>query len=190
MKSGFYTHRRQMAEITLTVPFTDFPSWGTSSELEAGKAVDSPTVGSKEEAAMLPSGSERGSSSSKRRGEVDGGGDSELEAGARGDSPGFGQLNSPSHPFFGMVPGTSLFFLKKCNSLIYFFCRRSPIQKSVGRVTKKAQLTFFFDKRKTRNFFLGVGCVTKKLQVAYHTFSSFFFHTRLTPKKNKRLTPN
>ena len=49
----------------LTLPFTDFPSWGTSSELEAGKARDSPTVGSEEGAAMLPSGSERGSSSSK-----------------------------------------------------------------------------------------------------------------------------
>ena len=46
----------------LTLPFTDFPSWGTSSELEAGKGRDAPTVGSEEEAAMLPSGSERGSS--------------------------------------------------------------------------------------------------------------------------------
>ena len=55
---------------------------------------------------MLPSGSKRGSSSSKRRGEVDGGRDSELEAGAGGDSVGFQQLTSPSHPFSGMVPGT------------------------------------------------------------------------------------
>ena len=90
----------------LTLPFTDFPSWGTSSELEAGKAGNSPTVGSEEEAAMLPSGSERASSSSKRRGEVDGGRDSRLEAGGGGDSPGFQQVNSFSHPFSGMVPGT------------------------------------------------------------------------------------
>ena len=55
---------------------------------------------------MLPSGSERGSSSSKRRGKIDGGGDSELEAGAGGDSPGFQQVTSFSHPFSGMVPGT------------------------------------------------------------------------------------
>ena len=61
----------------LTLPFIDFPSWGTSSELEAGKAGDSPTVGFEEEAAMLPSGSKRGSSSSKRRGEV-------KEVGGRG----------------------------------------------------------------------------------------------------------
>ena len=52
----------------LTLPFTDFPSVGTSSELEVGKAGESPTVGSEEEAAMLPSRSERGSSSSKRKG--------------------------------------------------------------------------------------------------------------------------
>ena len=50
------------------LPLTDFPSWGTSSESEAGKAGDSPTVGSEEEAAMLPSGSERGASSSKKKG--------------------------------------------------------------------------------------------------------------------------
>ena len=90
----------------ITLPFTDFPSWGTSLELEAGKAGDSPIVGSEEEAAMLPSSSERGSSSSKRRGEVDGGGDSGLEARAGGDSPGFHQVTSPSHPFSKMVPGT------------------------------------------------------------------------------------
>ena len=47
------------------MPFTDTPSWGTSLELEAGRAANSPTVGSQEEAAMLPLGSERGSSSSK-----------------------------------------------------------------------------------------------------------------------------
>ena len=52
----------------LTLPFTDFPSGGTSSELEAGKVGDSPTAGSEEEAAMLPLGSERGSSSSKSKG--------------------------------------------------------------------------------------------------------------------------
>ena len=90
----------------LTLPFSDFPSWGTSLELEAGKAGNSPTVGSEEEAAMLPLGSERGSSSSKRRGEVDGGRDSGLEAGAGGDSPGFQQVSSSSHPFSGMVTGT------------------------------------------------------------------------------------
>ena len=83
----------------LTLPFTDFPSKGTSSEVEAGKPGDSPTVGSEEEAAMLPSGSERGSSSSKRRGEVDGGGHLGLEAWAGGDSPGSQQFTSPSHPF-------------------------------------------------------------------------------------------
>ena len=56
---------------------------------------------------MLPSGSERGSSSSKRRGEVDGGWDSGLEAAwAGGYSPGFQQITSPSHPFSGIVPGT------------------------------------------------------------------------------------
>ena len=33
----------------LTLPFIDFPSWGTSSELEAGKAGNSPTDGSEEE---------------------------------------------------------------------------------------------------------------------------------------------
>ena len=64
----------QVFEGPLTLPFTDFPSWGTSSELQAGKAGDSRTVGSEEEATMLPSGPKRGSSS-KRRGEVDGGGD-------------------------------------------------------------------------------------------------------------------
>ena len=57
----------------MILPFTNFPSRGTSSELEAGKAGDSLTVGSEEEATMLPLGSERGSSSSKRRGEVEGG---------------------------------------------------------------------------------------------------------------------
>ena len=73
----------------LTLPFIDFPSGGTSLELEVGEAGDSPTLGSKEEVAMLPSGCKRGSSSSKRSGEVDGGGDSESEAGARGDYPSF-----------------------------------------------------------------------------------------------------
>ena len=73
----------------LTLPFIDFPSRGTSSEWEAEEARDSPTIGSQEEAAILPSGCERGSSSSKRSGEVDGGGDSELEARAREDSPRF-----------------------------------------------------------------------------------------------------
>ena len=34
----------------LTLPFTDFPSRGMSSELEVGEAGDSPTVGSEEEA--------------------------------------------------------------------------------------------------------------------------------------------
>ena len=55
---------------------------------------------------MLPSGCERGSSLSKRRGDVDGGGDSESETRAGGVSPHFQQLTSPSHPFSGMVPGT------------------------------------------------------------------------------------
>ena len=55
---------------------------------------------------MLPWGSKRGSSSSKRRGEVDGGGDSGVEARARGDSLGSQQFTSPSHPFSGMLPGT------------------------------------------------------------------------------------
>ena len=59
----------------LTLPFTNFPSGGMSSELEAGEAGDSPSVRSEEEAAILPSGCERGSYSSERRGEVDGGGD-------------------------------------------------------------------------------------------------------------------
>ena len=58
----------------LRSPFTDFPSGGTSSQLEAWETGDSPIVGCEEEATMLPSGCERGSSSSKRRGEVDGGG--------------------------------------------------------------------------------------------------------------------
>ena len=57
---------------------------------------------------QLPSGCESGSSSSKRRAEVDGAGNSESEARARGDSPGFWQLTSPSHPFSGMVPGTRM----------------------------------------------------------------------------------
>ena len=90
----------------LTLPLADFPSGGTSSELEAGEAGDSPLVGFEEEATILPSGCERGSSSSKRRGEVDGGGDLESEAGAGGDSPGLQQPISPSHPFSGVVPGT------------------------------------------------------------------------------------
>ena len=90
----------------LTRPFTDFPSEGTSSELEAGEAGDPPAVGSEEEVAILPSGWERGSSSSKRRGKVDGGGDSESEAGARGNSPSFQQLTSPSNSFSTIVPGT------------------------------------------------------------------------------------
>ena len=42
----------------------------------------------------------------KRRGEVDGDGDSGSEAGSRGDSLGFQQLTSPSHPFSRMVPWT------------------------------------------------------------------------------------
>ena len=57
----------------LILPFIDFPSRVKSSELEARVAGGSPAIGS-EEAAMLPSGCERGSSTSKRRGEVDGGG--------------------------------------------------------------------------------------------------------------------
>ena len=89
-----------------TLPFVDLPSWGTSSELVAGKVGKSQTVGFKEEAAMLPSGSERGYSSSKKREEVDGGGDSGMEARVGGHSPGFQQVTSPSHPFSGMVPGT------------------------------------------------------------------------------------
>ena len=78
----------------LTLPFTDFPSWATSSGLEAGKAGKSPTFGSEEEAAILPWGSERGSASSKRRGEVDWGRDSGLEARGEGDSPGSPPLQS------------------------------------------------------------------------------------------------
>ena len=81
----------------LALPFTDFPSWGTS-ESEAGKAGYSPTVGSEEEAALLPSGSERGFSSSKRRGEVDGGGDSGLESGPVGGSPSAGGKKSEEVP--------------------------------------------------------------------------------------------
>ena len=56
----------------LTLPFIDFPSWGTSSELEAGKAGNSPTVGSEEEAAMSPSRGQkqRRSRNEKRVGRV------------------------------------------------------------------------------------------------------------------------
>ena len=90
----------------LTRPFPDFPFGGTSSELEAAETGDSPAVGFEDEAAILPLSGERGSSSSKRRGEVDGGGDSESEAGAGGDSPSFQQLSSPSNAFSGMVRGT------------------------------------------------------------------------------------
>ena len=57
---------------------------------------------------MLPSGCERGCSLSKRRGEVDGGGDSTSEAWARGDSPRFQQLTYPSHPFSRLVLGTRM----------------------------------------------------------------------------------
>ena len=46
------------------------------------------------------------SSSSKRGGRVDGGGESELEAGVGGDSLASQQVTSSSHPFSGMVPGT------------------------------------------------------------------------------------
>ena len=76
--------------------------------LPCGQATDTlyAPVFNSEEVAILPSGGERGSSSSKRRGEVDGGGYSELEAAAGGDFAGFRQLTSSSHPFSGMVPGT------------------------------------------------------------------------------------
>ena len=53
---------------------------------------------------MLPSGSETGSSSSKRRGEVDGGRDSGLEARGEGDSPGFQQVNSSSWQWKSEAP--------------------------------------------------------------------------------------
>ena len=86
--------------------FNDFPSKGKSSESEAQEAGDCPTVGSEEEAAILPLGCERGSSSSKRRGEVDGGKGSESEAVVGANSLGFQQRTSPCHSFSGMLPGT------------------------------------------------------------------------------------
>ena len=73
------------------LPFTGCKSRGTSSDFEDEEGGDSPAFGSKEEEAMS-SGCERRSSSSKRRGEVDGSGDSEQEAGAEGDSPSFKQV--------------------------------------------------------------------------------------------------
>ena len=111
----------------LTLPLTDFTSLATSSGLGAGGAGKSPTFGSEEEAAMLPSGSERGSSSSKRRGEVDGGRDSGSEAGGEGDSPGFQQVHSFSHPFSGMVPGTRTersALMMRSDSLMNLFGKR------------------------------------------------------------------
>ena len=57
-----------------TLLFTNGQSGGVSSELDAGEARDSLAYSSKEEVAMLSLSYERGSSTSKRRGEVDGGG--------------------------------------------------------------------------------------------------------------------
>ena len=87
-----------------TWPFIDCPFEAISSELEASEAGDSLAFGSEEEVAILPSGYDGGFSSSKKRGEVDGGEELELEAVARGDSLGFQQLTSSSHPFSRMVP--------------------------------------------------------------------------------------
>ena len=128
----------------LTFPFTDFPSGGTCLELEAGEAGDSPIVGSEEEAAMLPSGSEKGSSSSKRKGEVDGGGDSSLEAGARGDSPSFMQLTSPSHPVSGMVPGTRTersALMMRSASLMNPFTYTTPAVSGVPNTSERGTKT-------------------------------------------------
>ena len=113
------------------------PILGTSSELEAGKARNSPTVGTEEEAAMLPLGSERGSSSSKRRGELDGGGDSGLEVGAGGDSPGFQQVTSSSHPFSGMVPGT---WTERSALMMCSASLMNPFSKGVTTTSSKLPL--------------------------------------------------
>ena len=51
-----------------TLPFIDCPSGGRSAKSEAREAGDSPSFDSEEDVAILPSGCERGSSSSKRRG--------------------------------------------------------------------------------------------------------------------------
>ena len=56
----------------VNIAFHRLPICGTSSELEAVEARDSPAFGSKDEVVILSRDCERGSSSSKRRGEVDG----------------------------------------------------------------------------------------------------------------------
>ena len=111
-----------------TLPFTDCPFGGTSLELEAREAGDSPAFSSKEEVAIFSFGCERGSSSSKRRGEVDGGGDSELEAGAGGEFVASHQFTSSSHPFSGMVPGTRT---KRSALMMRHASRRNPFCKEI-----------------------------------------------------------
>ena len=76
-----------------------------SSKSEGGEGRDSPDFGSKEGVvAILSLGHERDSHSSKMRDEVDGGGDSELEA--RGDSPASQPFTSSFQPFSRMAPGS------------------------------------------------------------------------------------
>ena len=88
------------------MPFTDHPCGGGPSELEGGEEGDCLASGYKEGVAtMLSLGCERGSSSSKRRVELDGGWDSELKASTGGDSLASGESISPPIHFLGWCLG-------------------------------------------------------------------------------------
>ena len=120
-----------------TLPFTDCPSGGASSKLEVGEGGDSPAFGSKEGVvAIFSLGCERGSSSSKRRGEVHGSGDSELEAGVGGDLA-FQQVKSSSHPISKTVPRTQTqqSALMMCNA-----SRMNPFGKGVSTTSMSSKL--------------------------------------------------
>ena len=62
------------------------------------------------------------------------GGDLKSEAGAGGDSLGFQQLTSPSHPFSGMVPGTRTVCIDDSQ------CLMNPFGKSVGMKSTSSRL--------------------------------------------------
>ena len=46
----------------------------------------------------------------------------------------------------------------------YFFGSRSRIEISVGRITKKAYLAFFFKKKSVTHFFLSIFCCRSRIK--------------------------